>query len=132
MDIPHVSITAVGNFLVAMLFDFVAELERVFAMLFFFAFLLPFRVAIFPFLAEELDVSAAVAMFHDVNILDLMEMNRDIEVLKEHFVPSLMVLLNHTERGASKHQLVISVGKIVAFHKGNDVINQSQVHATEQ
>ncbi len=71
-------------------------------------------------------------MFHDVNVLDLVEHHGDVEVLKEYIEPRFMIFLNDTQRGAGEYELIVSIGKIIAFHEGNDIIDQAEIHAAEQ
>ena len=58
-------------------------------------------------------------MFHDVDVLDLMQLHRDIQVLEEYVVPGFVILLNNTQGLSGKNKLIVAIRKVVPLHKGN-------------
>ena len=58
-------------------------------------------------------------MFHNVDVLDLMQLDRNIQVLEEYVVPGFVILLNNTQGLSGKNKLIVAIRKVVPLHKGN-------------
>ena len=98
-----------------------------------------FLLGVLPFLrirkvklrSQKMRISPAISVFHDINIMNIVKLDRDVQMLKKHFSPRDMSRLHDTQGGSRKNQLVVAIDKIIAFHKLAKVVNQPQVHTTQ-
>ena len=71
-------------------------------------------------------------MFHNVHIADFMQLYGDVKVLKEDVSPGGMSRLHHAQRSSCEYKLIVAVRQIVALHEFANIVDQSEIHATEQ
>ncbi len=77
-------------------------------------------------------VGSAVPMLHDVHVANVVQLHGDIRVLKEDVPPGGMAWLHHAQGSSCEHELIVAVLQIVAVHEFANIIDQSEIHTTEQ
>ena len=116
----------------AVLVDRRSQRESMLAMLILFRRLAGRSVVVFEAGAEEMRVGTAIAMLDDVDVTNAVKLHGDIEVLKKHVAPGGVLRLHDAERRTGEDELIVAIRHIVSFHEVDDVVDQSQVHATEK
>jgi hypothetical protein len=111
--------------------NLVAEQSGIFPMSFLLGVLPFLRIRKVKLGPQKMRISPAIPVFHDVNIMNIVKLDRDIQMLKKHFSPRDMSRLHDPQGGSGKNELVVAIDKIIALHKLAKVVNQPQVHATQ-
>ena len=132
MDVPKFRVPTGVASVVAVLNDCISQALSVFTVFFLFRHMSIDGIRVFKVRAKKMRVSSTVAMLHDVHVANVVQLHSDIKVLKENVPPCGMSRLHHTKRSSCEHELIIAVLQIVAFHECASVIDQPQIHATEQ
>ncbi len=131
IQVPKLRLSTLRFAKFAVLDNLVAEQPRIFPMSILLG-VLPFqRIGKLELGSQKMRISPAIAVFHDVDVVNIVKLDRNVQMLKKDFSPGNMSGLHDPQGGSRKNKLVVAVDKIIAFHKLAKVVNQPQVHATE-
>ena len=89
-------------------------------------------LGVFGVLSAENDlVRAAIAVIHDDDRVDIMKLDRDIEMLPKGLVSGRVLVGDRPEGSAGKHDMIVLVSKPAAGHVTLDIVHEPEIHAAQ-